>query len=80
MKRFDQVSPHLLQALDAGCDLRLVEREQWLAQAQTGRFDQVGPHLAGLFQDAGSDGPEICSAYVGLLLSKFRTPNRIFNL
>ena len=73
MKRFDRVSPHLQQALDAECDLQLVEREQWLALAQTGQFEQVGPHLAELFQDAGSDGPEICSAYVALLLSRFRT-------
>lgn len=75
--RFTQLSEQLERVLELGGDLRAVEREQWLALAQTGQFDRVGAHLADLFREAGSDGPEICSAYVALLLSKFRTAEAI---
>jgi tetratricopeptide (TPR) repeat protein len=69
--RFDQVSADLRQALSNGWDKAAIEREQWIALAQTGRFDRMSTHLGDLLTDAGSDGPEICKAYVVWLMSRF---------
>lgn len=72
LERFDRVSDELRLALSHGWDASAVEREQWIALAQTGRFDRMSSHLADLLTNAGSDGPEICKAYVGWLLSRFQ--------
>lgn len=72
LERFDRVSDDLRQALSYGWDAEAVKREQWIALAQTGRFDRMSSYLADLLTDAGSDGPEICKAYVGWLLSRFQ--------
>lgn len=72
LEKFDRVSDELRKARSHGWDVAAVEREQWIALAQTGRFDRVASHIADLLTDAGSDGPEICEAYVAWLLSRFK--------
>ena len=72
LERFDRVSDDLRRALSYGWDAEAIKREQWIALAQTGRFDRMSSHLADLLTDAGSEGPEICKAYVGWLLSRFQ--------
>jgi tetratricopeptide (TPR) repeat protein len=75
LDKFDRVSDELRKARSHGWDVAAVEREQWIALAQTGRFDRVASHIADLLTDAGSDGPEICEAYVAWLLSRFKLPS-----
>jgi tetratricopeptide (TPR) repeat protein len=72
LEKFDRVSDELRKARWHGWDEAAVEREQWIALAQTGRFDRVASHIADLLTGAGSDGPEICKAYVAWLLSRFK--------
>ena len=68
--RFDDVRRHLLHAQKLGASIDLLQREQWLVQAQAGQMREAEPHLAGLLVDPRSDGAEICEAYVtGYLLT-----------
>lgn len=69
---FDRVRAHLKQAYDLGWDVKQLEREQWIAQAQTGQFAAMSRHFPELFENAGSDGPEISEAFVLIMLSRFR--------
>jgi tetratricopeptide (TPR) repeat protein len=62
--RWDLVHRHLQLALKQGIDRRRVEREQWLASAQSGDLHESLPHLALLLERPEGDGPEICEAYV----------------
>jgi tetratricopeptide (TPR) repeat protein len=60
---------HLTKAFDLGYDPIMVQREDWLASAQTGNLLESEPHLAELINDPRGDGQEICEAYVmGYLL------------
>jgi tetratricopeptide (TPR) repeat protein len=72
LEDFDRTTTHLERAHQLGWDVRELEREQWLALAQTNRFDDVNPHWADLFDNPGSDGPEISKAYVTGALALFR--------
>ena len=40
-----------------------LEREQWLAQAQSGQMREAEPHLAKMLTAPGEDGEEICEAF-----------------
>lgn len=60
----DLVHEHLLRAADLGWPLEDVNREQWLALAQSGQMQAAGPHLPELLQDPRGDAVEICEAYV----------------
>jgi len=63
-ERYDDLRQHLSQAQITRWPVHELEREQWLALAQTGQFDALQPHWQDLFLHAGADGPEICRAYV----------------
>lgn len=71
-ERFPEVESHLRMAHKLGWSVSDLEREQTLAMAQTGQFRIVGNKWSNLFKTAGSDGPEICEAYVNFALSRFR--------
>lgn len=70
--RFDEVHRHLKRASELGWPRAKLEREQWLALAQTGQFAAMQDHWRDLFLNAGSDGPEICRAFVIGALKQFR--------
>lgn len=72
LEQFEEVETHLRGAFEMGWEVSQLEREQWLALAQTGQFDEVNPHWATLFEDPGADGPEISKAYVTASLAWFR--------
>ncbi len=55
---------HLKQASALGCAPIRIEREQWLAQAQSGQLRDVETRLPRLLADPREDGAEICEAYV----------------
>ena len=69
--QFDLVSKELRSARLHGWQESALEREQWMALAQTGKFEKVNIHFVELLKNPGSDGPEICEAYVVWLMSKF---------
>jgi predicted Zn-dependent protease len=62
--RFQDVERLLRQAQK--CDLpdAVLQREQWLALAQTQQFDQVSSHWSELLSDPRDDEPEIARAFV----------------
>lgn len=70
--QFEDVEQHLRRAHQLDWPLAELEFQQLLAHAQTGQFDKVGHQWAELFRNAGSDGPEICHAYVKYSLARFR--------
>lgn len=72
LERFADVEQHLKLAADLGWPRPDLEREQWLAQAQTGQFQLMRQHWSELFRDARSDGPEISRAFVISALSRFQ--------
>lgn len=72
MERFSEVQPHLQKAFEFGWNRPDLEREQWLALAQTGQFSEMNKHWDELFVDARSDGPEISKAFVLMSLNRFR--------
>jgi tetratricopeptide (TPR) repeat protein len=47
-----------------GFPVEILEREQWLAMAQSGQMREAEHHLRLLLQDPRDDGAEICEAYV----------------
>lgn len=68
--RLSEVRRSLQTAQQLGITKGRIQREEWLAMAQTGQMTSAGPHLAELLFDPGDDGPEICEAYAnGYLLS-----------
>ena len=60
----DQVREHIQLAYDHGFSVERLQREQWLAMAQSGQMRDAEPHLRRLLQDPGDDGPEICESFV----------------
>jgi len=62
--KMDLVREHLLRAADLGWPREGVDREQWLALAQSGQMEAAEPHLVELLQDPRGDAAEICEAYV----------------
>jgi len=69
-----KVEHHLTRARDAGWDMKQLEREQWLALAQSNQWGQMSDHWADLFEHAGSDGPEISQAYTPCVWRGFNSP------
>jgi tetratricopeptide (TPR) repeat protein len=65
-KRGDWNGVHdaLLQAQKLQYPVNLLEREQWLVQAQSGQLRPAEPHLPQLLVDPQNDGGEICEAFV----------------
>jgi predicted Zn-dependent protease len=62
--RMEEARQHLLRAKHLGYDEKLVQREEWLALAQTGQMQVAEKFLAELLRDPQGDGPEICEAFV----------------
>lgn len=60
---FDAARADLLTAADAGWPVAELEREQWIALAQTGQEQAMQDHWDELLMDPGSDLPEICEAF-----------------
>jgi len=59
-----QVRRHLEQAATLGFSRMRLQREEWLALAQSGQMHESTPHLSDLLIDPGDDGPDICEAFV----------------
>ncbi len=70
LQRFDAVRQYLSKADVLGYDIGQLEREQWLALAQTSQFSEMDDHWSELFLDAADDGPELSNAYVTWCLSR----------
>ncbi len=62
--RMAEVRTWLERAYELGIPQTRIEREQWLAFAQTGQMKEAEPHLHELLLDPGEDGAEICNAFV----------------
>ena len=60
------------RAKSSGLDETQLQREQSIALAQTRQFHELRDHWATLFEEAGSDGPEISEGYVTECLALFR--------
>lgn len=60
----DLVREHIQRAFDRGFSVERLEREQWLALAQSGQMREAEPHLRQLLVNPGDDGPEICESFV----------------
>jgi tetratricopeptide (TPR) repeat protein len=69
---FERTKTELKNAHELGWPGHELERQQSLAYAQTGQFDQVGQRWSRLFQNAGSDGPDLCRAYINFLMTRFQ--------
>ncbi|WP_339728514.1 tetratricopeptide repeat protein [uncultured Gimesia sp.] len=72
LEQFDRVETHFKIAHQLGWDVKLLEREQWIALAQTGQWLKVKSFWPELFSNPGSDGPEISKAYVTGCLSQLQ--------
>ncbi len=70
--QFDLVREHLKTAFTLNFSRRRLEREQWLALAQTGQLREAEPHLAGLLTDPDNEADQICEAYVSGYLVNYR--------
>lgn len=69
-QRFTDLRHELIAARDWGWSVADLEREQWIALAQSGKVDEMEPHWSELFLEPGSDGPEICRAFVVAALKR----------
>ena len=74
---FDDAEVHLDRAYKLGWDANQLKREQWLTIVQRGRYEEIEPHWPILFADPGSDGPEICEAYVSAAFGQSRIDNAL---
>jgi len=70
--QFERARDEMRLALQHGWQANDVERQQLLAYAQTDQFDKVGSRWSELFENAGSDGPEVCRSYIRFLMTRFR--------
>jgi tetratricopeptide (TPR) repeat protein len=69
---FDSARSQLLVAADAGWPVPDLEREQWIALAQTGQQQAMQAHWDELLMEPGSDLPEICEAFVREALKRLQ--------
>ncbi len=70
--RMEDVSRHLARAAQRGWPRELVQREEWLALAQSGEVVRAEPHLGELLRNQQDDGAEICEAFVEGYFASFR--------
>jgi predicted Zn-dependent protease len=70
--RMDEVQRHLVRATRLGWSRDLVQREEWLAMAQSGQVVRAEPHLGELLRNQQDDGAEICEAFVEGYFASFR--------
>jgi len=69
---FELCQKHLREAWRLGFPVQRLNREQWLALAQSGQMDEAEPHLDELLADPQGDVREICEAYVAGYLRVYR--------
>ncbi len=69
---FELCRRHVQEAWRLGFPVQRLEREQWLALAQSGQIDEAEPHLDELLADPQGDVQEICDAYVAGYLRVYR--------
>jgi len=69
---FELCRKHIQRAWRLGFPVQRLEREQWLALAQSGQLDEAEPHLDELLADPQGDAQEICEAYVRGYLRVYR--------
>lgn len=74
---WDAVRQLLLRARDQKYPVELLEREQWLALAQSGQLRAAEPHLSRLLTDPRDDGAEICEAYVNGYFVNYRLSDAV---
>ncbi len=68
--RFEDVSEHLAKARSLGMDEKVLQREQWLTLAHSGRLFEVEHHLPKLLEVADESTAEVCHAFsIGYLLN-----------
>lgn len=60
----EEVRRWLTLARGGGVSPQRIQREEWLAQAQSGQLRQAGPHLPRLLTDPDGDAADVCEAYV----------------
>jgi len=70
--QFKQVEHHLRKARDANWNVKQLQHEQWAALAQSNQWEEMSDHWADLFENAGSDGPEISKAYANMCFAGFQ--------
>lgn len=71
-ERFADLRRELIAARDWGWPVADLEREQWIALAQSGQVESMESHWGELFLAPGSDGPEICRAFTVAALKRCR--------
>jgi len=69
-ERFGDARRELLAASEAGWPIAKLEREQWIALAQTGQEPAMRSHWDTLLMEPGSDLPEICEAFARSALKR----------
>lgn len=62
--RMKELESALKHAHDLGVAVEVLNREQWLALAQSGQMSQAERHLSALLSDQEQDLEEVCDAYV----------------
>lgn len=63
LEQFGEVERKLQQAVQLGAPRLEIQRERWLAMAQTSQFGSMQAHWSALLRDPRDDGPEIARAY-----------------
>jgi len=64
LARWDEVKLHLARARDLGGDKTLLQREEWLAKAQSGQMQGLQSRRNQMLLDPMGDTEEICEAFV----------------
>lgn len=67
----DTARKHLKRAWELGYPKAAVEREQWMAMAQSGRLNEAEPKLKAHLAQSGEDVQEICEALVNGYLRNY---------
>lgn len=73
--RFPEARTLLLTAAQQGWPVAQLEREQWIALAQTGQVEAMQQHWDTLLMEPGSDLPEICEAFARESLKRLQVQN-----
>jgi tetratricopeptide (TPR) repeat protein len=74
---FTRFREQLQRARELGFSLDRLQREQWLAWAQSGQLRLAEPHLSALLQKPQGDGPEICEAFANGFFRSHRIPEAV---
>jgi tetratricopeptide (TPR) repeat protein len=72
--RMKELESALKEAHGLGVAAELLNREQWLALAQSGQMSQAEKHLSALLNDQEQDLEDVCDAYVIGYMRNFNFP------